>query len=89
MNQQELKTLLREGEVNLSFTKKNGDIREMRATTSEDLLPSFDLNAKRTKSSSSLTQQKSKPDDLIVLYDMDAQGWRSFRFDQLITVKFK
>ena len=60
------------------FTKVNGDTRVMHATLNESLLPQqVDLEEhiqKKTK--------KPNP-DVLAVYDVDANGWRSFRWDSL------
>jgi len=60
------------------FTKTNGDTRVMHATLNESLLPAqVDLEEhiqKRTK--------KPNP-DVLAVYDVQASGWRSFRWDSL------
>jgi hypothetical protein len=68
--------LLKEIEVNLTFKKANGEIRKMRCTLNEELIPD-------DKKSTSNGKRKS-PQDSIAVYDLDKQDWRSFRYDSII-----
>ena len=71
-----LNKYLHECVVTVTFTKANGDERVMRATLKSDLLP--------------VTQQvnttKSNPNTARV-YDIDVEGWRSFRYDSIREIK--
>lgn len=68
--------LLKEIEVNLTFKKVNGEIRKMRCTLNEELIP-------QDKKSTGNSTRKS-PQDSIAVYDLDKQDWRSFRYDSII-----
>ena len=78
----EFKTALNNGVVKFSFTKKDGTVREAVGTTKLDYIGSIDQNAlpKGTEN------QSKKPLDIIRYYDLDKQGWRSFRENQFIEV---
>lgn len=66
---------LHEGKVLLSFKKKDGEVREMLCTLKEDLLPKKESEAK----------EKKKNPDVLAVWDCEKEGWRSFRYDSLIT----
>jgi hypothetical protein len=72
MTIEELRELLRSEIVTLSFTKKDGSQREMFCTTMEEHIPQ-----------TSNTSVVSK--DLVTVWDLEKAGWRSFRFDSLIS----
>jgi hypothetical protein len=72
MTIEELRELLRSEIVTLSFTKKDGSQREMLCTTMEEHIPQ-----------TSNTSVVSK--DLVTVWDLENAGWRSFRFDSLIS----
>jgi hypothetical protein len=67
--------LLKEIEVDLEFTKANGERRKMRCTLNEELIP----EDKRPKGSTRKTS-----DDTIAVFDLEKQDWRSFRYDAII-----
>jgi hypothetical protein len=72
MTIEELRELLRSEIVTLSFTKKDGSQREMLCTTMIEHIPQ-----------TSNTSVVSK--DLVTVWDLENAGWRSFRFDSLIS----
>ena len=69
---------LKNGVCKVVFTKANGDNRVMHATLNESMLPEqIDLEEviqKKTK--------KPNP-DVLAVFDVEAKGWRSFRWDSL------
>ena len=68
-----LDTLLNEV-VKVSFTKANGDARDMVCTLREDLLP-------KTESKSS----RKSNQEAVAVYDLEKKDWRSFRVDSINT----
>lgn len=66
--------LLHVTEVNLEFTKANGEQRKMRCTLDETNIP----EEKHPKNSG-----RKHPEDSIAVFDLDKQDWRSFRFDSI------
>lgn len=73
-----LKKQLHEGVVSVVFTKKDGTERTMKATLSNDYVPLMDTTA---------VKQKHTPNpDVLAVWDLDAEGWRSFRFDSILKV---
>jgi len=73
-----LRELLRERVVGVVFTKKDGTERVMQATLSEELIP---------KVEKSVTTRK-KSDEALAVWDTEAEGWRSFRWDSVKTINF-
>lgn len=73
-------TFLKSNIARIKFKKVNGDLRDMRCTLREDLLPPVieQTTAKR---------QHDTNDEVVAVYDLDAEGWRSFRVDSVIEVK--
>jgi hypothetical protein len=58
------------------FTKVNGDTRVMYGTLSEKFLPKqTDLEE--------VIQNKEKNSNVLSVWDVEASGWRSFRWDSL------
>jgi hypothetical protein len=76
-----LKNLLKSEVVTLTFTKKDGTQREMVATLSESRIPSSE------KSSESVGTRKYS-DEAQPVYDIEAKGWRSFRWDSISKLEF-
>lgn len=70
---------LRKGIVNLSFIKvKDGQVRNMRATLDMKLIPE---DKRPTTTLETLNEQK----ETVRVYDLDVEGWRSFRVNTLQT----
>lgn len=68
---------MRRGEVNIKFTKLNGDVRYLRGTTNLNYVPEEDQPR-------FFRQTHSPDDDVMTIYDLDKQDWRSFHFSSLI-----
>jgi hypothetical protein len=67
---------LAEGVVTVTFTKKDGTDRVMKCTRSSNLIPT-DHQPKGE------TQVVTEETDNIRVFDVEAQGWRSFNFTTL------
>jgi hypothetical protein len=77
-----LKGLLNERVVSVVFTKTDGTERKMNATLQEGVLP----EVQKDFGSDAPVRAKSK--DALAVWDVDAQGWRSFRWDSIKSVRF-
>jgi len=74
LTKDQVKDMLRAGEVTIEFEKADGTMRPMRATLKESLLPEVPATTNRTR----------KPnDDVLAVFDVRVNGWRSFRWDRL------
>lgn len=74
-----LKEHLAGGVVSVLFTKKDGTERVMKCTTSELLVPVIVESAEPKR-------EKKVNEDVMNVYDVDAKGWRSFRWDSVKNV---
>jgi len=79
MNKEQTLERLHEGPTTITFTKKDGTLRTMKATLKEDFLPrQIDVEEHA---------QKRKPNpDVCAVFDLEVEGWRSFRWDSLMIV---
>jgi mannitol/fructose-specific phosphotransferase system IIA component len=69
--------MLQTGIVNVKFTKTDGSEREMKCTLLESIaIP----HVKKTD------REKKINDNIISVWDVDKQDWRSFRFDSIISI---
>ena len=74
----DLKNLLEQNVLTVDFTKLNGDKRVMTCTMREDIKPAV-------KESTA----KKKPNDAVVnVWDVNAKGWRSFRYDRINAIEY-
>ena len=73
----ELIELLRNEVVEVTFTKLDGDERVMTCTKSFDIIP---------KENQPKTDKQPK-EGTITVWDVNAKGWRSFRYDRIKKVE--
>ena len=71
--------VLKEHDVEITFTKKDGTTRVMKCTLDESKIPPLEKKTDRTKAAN---------DDVLPVFDLEAQGWRSFRLDSITHVNF-
>ena len=69
-----LKNLLHTNVVEVVFTKVNGEKRVMKCTLQESFLPEHNGNSDRKKN-----------ENVLAVFDIDSNDWRSFRFDSVIS----
>jgi hypothetical protein len=81
MTYDELKSVLQLNVANVTFTKKNGDKRVLNCTLIPDHLPAIEVKEGEEK-----TERKVNTDVLSV-WDLENEGWRSFRLDSLEKVE--
>ena len=74
-----LRTLLHEREVGITFIKKDGSERLMWCTLSESKIPS-EFAPKGS--------EKAKSDEVLPVFDIENNGWRSFRWDSITNIEF-
>jgi len=72
-----LKSCLNTSICTITFTKKNGDERVMKCTLDEQHFPPIQKEAAEVGE----VRQKSK--DALAVFDIEAQAWRSFRWDSI------
>ena len=72
------------GPVTVTFTKKDGSERVMECTTAPSLVPQEPI-----VEDAAPKREKKVNEDICPVYDMDAKGWRSFRWDSIKNVKLE
>ena len=79
---EELKMQLEQNVLVVDYTKLNGDKRIMTCTLREDIKP----NATKTDT---MSQKKVREisDAVVSVWDVNAKGWRSFRYDRVNAVE--
>ena len=77
----DLKTLLEQNVLVVDFNKISGDKRVMTCTLREDMKP-------RATKDDTLSQKKVREmsDAVVNVWDVKAEGWRSFRYDRINSV---
>ena len=78
----DLKNLLDQNVLTVDFTKLDGDKRVMTCTLREDIKPAA------TKTDA-MSQKKVREvsDAVVSVWDVNAKGWRSFRYDRINSVE--
>ena len=71
--------LLKSEIVELTFTKKDGTERIMKCTLAEQKIPAE--NAPKGV-------ERAKSDEAVAVFDLENNGWRSFRWDSLTKIQF-
>lgn len=66
--------------VLVEFIKADGTVRRMRCTTDKEFIPQKDETEEKTK-----TRRRSE--DVMVVWDLEKEGWRSFRFDSVLSCR--
>jgi hypothetical protein len=79
INKDTLRKELKEGVKTITFTKTDGTQRVLKCTLQESVLPQVD--AAKT------TTVKKQNDEALAVWDIENAGWRSFRFDSIISVQ--
>ena len=77
------KSLLTEGIVSVTFTKVDGTTRVMKATLDKKLLPAFESKRDANGDETKVTFKKSP--DVVAVYDVENDGWRSIRWNSIQT----
>jgi len=74
---------LKEGSVIVTFNKLNGDKRVMTCTLKEGIIPPA-----TEEDPASQKKVRKINEEVCVVYDVNAKGWRSFRWDKVTEVNF-
>jgi hypothetical protein len=77
-----LQGLLETSLVHLTFTKKDGTIREMKCTLMDNYIP----NVQKDFGEDAPVKSRSK--DTVSFWDIESEGWRSCRYDSITQIKF-
>jgi len=76
----DLVSQLRENVMKVTFTKVNGEVREMPCTLVSEYLPSTDANKTNV-------EDFSVNESVIRAYAIDKQAWRSFRVENVTAIE--
>jgi hypothetical protein len=76
--EKDLTTFLNEGILVVTFNKLDGDERVMTCTKSTEIIP---------KESLPKTNTPPKAQGLVTVWDVNAKGWRSFKYDRVTKVE--
>ena len=77
-----IRELLRNNALNVTFTKVNGSERKMICTLNGSLVPLVPADPDKP------VKARAPRPDVCTVWDLEADGWRSFRFDSITDVSF-
>jgi len=69
--------MLHSGIVNIKFTKVDGTERDMKCTLIDSIVVPHEKKTER---------EKKINEDIISVWDVEKNGWRSFRYDAIISI---
>lgn len=79
MDREQIITHLKDGICTVVFTKKSGEARKMVCTLMSEELPEQTTVKKTTD------VVKKVNEEVVSCYDIEAEGWRSFRIDSIVS----
>lgn len=68
--------------IEVTFTKKNGDFREMTITKWPELIPQNPVDPDKP-----VSEPKKQNSEVYICYSIGDSAWRSFRLDGLISIQ--
>jgi len=74
-----LMSMLKFGPVEVTFEKTDGSSRVMNCTLKDDMVEYVEKKTDRVKAANP---------EVCPVYDIDAKGWRSFRYDSVKQIRF-
>lgn len=83
MNRNELIEQLKTGPVTITFTKINGSERIMHCTLNDAFISSDD----RMSTMAGHEPKKQVNEKVLAVWDIENNGWRSFRIDSVTNIK--
>jgi len=77
LSKSNIKNMLNTGIINVKFTKTNGSERLMKCTLIKEIVKEYEKKTEKTRPVS---------EDILSVWDVEKDGWRSFRYDSIIEI---
>ena len=77
LSKSNIKNMLDTGIVNVKFKKVDGSERLMRCTLIKEIIKEYEKKTENTRPVS---------EDTLSVWDVEKDGWRSFRYDSIIEI---
>lgn len=88
MTKVELTELLYNNVANITFTKLNGEVRVLKGTLKSEFLPKKEIIEEiAIESIVEKKERKATNENVVVVYDIEKGGYRSFRVDSVTLVE--
>lgn len=71
---------LNEGTARIKFEKADGSMRELYGTRNSDLIPQ-----EYSPEGENRSQSRKPNESVVTVFDLEANGWRSFRKDKFVS----
>lgn len=84
VTKERMKSILKEGIVTVTFTKIDGSPRVMNCTLQPEFLPKKGVELLLVEA----RNERADNPNAIAVWDIDSEGWRSFRLDSVKSVIF-
>ena len=88
LSSQKIKTYLQNNICIAVFEKADGTTREMTCTLIDQFLPQLFTKSDIPVENPKIKNKQSRSESIVV-WDLDEQDWRSFRYDRLSKLKIK
>jgi len=89
MNRDEIIDILHNNVANITFTKVNGDVRVLKGTLLDQYLPQKEVDPSGVDIEliSETQERKAINDNVVVVFDVENDGYRSFRVDSVTSME--
>ena len=88
MTKDEILEVVRKNVATITFTKVNGDVRILKGTLIESYLPVREIDPDDVEIETIVEKQERKTNDnVVVVFDVENDGYRSFRVDSVTSVE--
>ena len=89
MNRDEIIDILHNNVANITFTKVNGDVRVLKCTLLDQYLPQKEVDPSGVDIEliSETQERKAINDNVVVVFDVENDGYRSFRVDSVTSME--
>jgi hypothetical protein len=80
----EITDMLSERIVTVKFKKADGSGRVMKCTLMQSMIPQ---TTKTVAETNNTVKERRENDSVVAAWDVEAEGWRSFRLDSIIEIQ--
>ena len=80
----EITDMLYERIVTVKFKKADGSERVMKCTLMQSMIPQ---TTKTVAETNNTVKERRENDSVVAAWDVEAEGWRSFRLDSIIEIQ--
>jgi len=87
MNRDDILDILHNNVATVTFTKSNGETRVLKGTLLDQYLPQKEIIEEiEFETVDEIRERKATKDNVVLVYDIENYGYRSFRIDSLVSI---